>query len=273
LIFHQTMYALLHLGHYSLTRGELVHVQAVLRRVESERILPRMGEDAPAGADAPATAAAAASAPLQPACLASWSAGEVDAFWRDVTALAGTLTPTLGGSGAGAGEGAAGPPPSYSPLLLLDWLMRTRSHFGYAPFAVHNPELPSLPPSLVVGVGAAGIFLLDASTKAVLKHFKYGHITAWAANTIKLSIRVMVARGKTQQLNFATPNGKRIVAAIELQVQAILQRKQAQAAVAAAAAGAASQSQGPRSVPPPVPSQVAAEGAEGAPSSRAEGAV
>lgn len=48
--------------------------------------------------------------------------------------------------------------------------------------------------------------------------------SGWAANTIKFSLRVLIAKAKTQQLNFATPIGKRITATIQDFVDFIVTR-------------------------------------------------
>ena len=72
-----------------------------------------------------------------------------------------------------------------------------------------------------------------------MTQLKYAHVTGWAANAIKFSLRILIARGKTQRLNFATPDGKRITATTEQTVATSTIRDKAKAAAAAAAAIAA----------------------------------
>jgi len=211
LLFHQLLSDLLRFEHYDLSPEEMVHAQAVLRRVVASKLLPLVGEEH--------GTAVAEQRDLSPTVALTWSGDDLAAFEKSVGAQ-------LAGMGAAA---------SYSPLVLLDKHMRARAHFGYRPFPVHNPELAALPPSLLVGVGLAGIFLLDATTRQLLKHFKYPHITGWAANTIKFSLRVLIAKGKTQQLNFAATEGKRITATIEEVVAFIVAKNKAKQAAAAQA--------------------------------------
>ncbi len=131
---------------------------------------------------------------LQPTVSLQWSPDDLTSFERAVNAQMTSFSSEN--------------PSAYSPLVLLNEYMSSRPNFGYSPFLVHNPELAVLPPALFVGVGMNGIFLVDAGpSKAVLKQFKFAHVTGWAANAIKFSIRILIARGKTQQLNFATSEG------------------------------------------------------------------
>jgi hypothetical protein len=161
LLFHQLLLDLLKFEHYELSREELVHAQAVLRRVVASKMLPLVGEVHGHAVDevrdlSPTTASA------------SWSGEERASFEKAV----------------GAELASMSSPATYSPLVLLDSYMRSRPHFGYMLFPVHNPELAALPPSLLVGVGLTGVFLLDAASKQVLKHFKYAHISGWASNAV-----------------------------------------------------------------------------------------
>jgi len=49
-----------------------------------------------------------------------------------------------------------------------------------------------------------GIFLIDENTKEVLNFFKYVHATGWASNSVRFCLRVLIAKNKAIQLNFAT---------------------------------------------------------------------
>lgn len=153
ILFYQHVLDLLRFDHYALTRAELVHVVAVYQKVVELQVLPLIAESHGTGI--------AEMAALQPAAAASWTDDERAGFAREVTQAKSALASAA----------------SYSPFALLDSAWTSRSHFGYASFSVQNPELKSLPELVVVGVSIQGLFLIDAQTKTVLKHFRFAHVT------------------------------------------------------------------------------------------------
>lgn len=149
----------------------------------------------------------------------SYTPADAATFHSDALALASTLVS----------------PASYSPLTLLR-SFASRPHLGFQAFLVANGEIKVLPPLLWLGVTLHGLFLVDHASKRVLKAFKFAHLAGWAANAVRFSVRVLIGKAKTQQLNFDTKQGKRIAATLQEFVDVILtQHAQAQAKLEAAA--------------------------------------
>src|SRR5689334_7470230 len=106
---------------------------------------------------------------LQPAALSTYSSEDAASFRSDVSALVA--------------------PDAYSPFQLLR-SFATRPHLAFQACLVQNQEIKVLPPSLWIGVSLNGLFLVDHTTKHILKAFKFAHLAGWAANSVKYSVRV-----------------------------------------------------------------------------------
>lgn len=117
---------------------------------------------------------------------------------------------------------------------------------------VMNQEIKVLPSTLWIGVSLNGLFLIDHTSKCILKAFKFAHLAGWAANQVKFSVRVLIGRGKTQQLNFACKHGKRITATLQEFVDVIVAQN-ATTTTTNGANGNNNEDNGPPLPPPPPP--------------------
>ena len=197
IMYHQLLVDILRLDHYDVTRDEYVRICAWHKRIVEAKLFDMIGVNPGPHYNSIQS--------LQPGLIPP---AELAEFHRQVQTLASTLTTTE----------------SYSPFLLMAYFA-SRPQLGFQAFTVANEEIKVLPSTLWIGVSLHGLFLIDHTTKCVLKAFKFTHLAGWAANQVKFSVRVLIGRGKTQQINFACKQGKRITATIQEFVDVIVEQQ------------------------------------------------
>lgn len=100
-----------------------------------------------------------------------------------------------------------------------------KKEFNAQLFLVRQEEQKDLPEIVLLAVNHYGVLIIDENTKQVLNSFKYVHITGWANNSVRFCLRVLIAKGKTIQMNFATTQGKRITQAVQDYIDVLVQRQ------------------------------------------------